>query len=157
MQFSVEEKLLASTLHFVLSNSTQFRFYLAFENSVCIDYVTEKFSRALKSFAVPIVLKDAVAKDVAPRHSYIAVDNFNSTQDLAKYLHYLIGNKTAYVEYFKWRSEYTLDQQSTSWCKLCQEVRDKKHVVQMKEDIFQWYNGDNLDVCEPAGFAGKFL
>ena len=32
------------------------KFYLAFENSVCKDYVTEKFWNALNSTMVPVVL-----------------------------------------------------------------------------------------------------
>ncbi|KAK6019061.1 hypothetical protein OSTOST_15318, partial [Ostertagia ostertagi] len=27
-------------------------------------------------------------------------------KDLAKYLHYLVANRTAYLEYFKWRLDY---------------------------------------------------
>ncbi len=35
-----------------------YKFYIAFENAVCKDYITEKFERALKQYTVPIVLSD---------------------------------------------------------------------------------------------------
>lgn len=34
---------------------SDYYFYLSFENSICVDYVTEKLLTALKTFAVPIV------------------------------------------------------------------------------------------------------
>lgn len=33
-----------------------YMFYLAFENSICADYVTEKFFNAMKRDVIPIVL-----------------------------------------------------------------------------------------------------
>ena len=36
--------------------STQYWFYLAFENSICNDYITEKFWRSLDLEVVPIVM-----------------------------------------------------------------------------------------------------
>ena len=36
-----------------------YHFYLAFENSICKDYVTEKFFNAMERYVVPIVLGGA--------------------------------------------------------------------------------------------------
>ncbi|KAH7695709.1 CRE-FUT-1 protein, partial [Aphelenchoides avenae] len=43
----------------------------------------------------------------APPVSFIAIDDFASPKDLADYLHYLIKNRTAYMDYFDWRSVST--------------------------------------------------
>jgi len=34
----------------------KYKFYLSLENSMCVDYVTEKFFRPLAAGAVPIVM-----------------------------------------------------------------------------------------------------
>ena len=70
----------------------KFYFYLAFENSICNDYVTEKFFRGLQvtisnqespcekqdiqAPVVPIVLGGANYSALAPNHSFIHVNDF---------------------------------------------------------------------------------
>nr|CAD2177699.1 unnamed protein product [Meloidogyne enterolobii] len=81
-------------------------FYLAFENSVCKNYITEKFWY-LKHLIVPIVLSRRVFKKTKiPDNVYIAVDDFNNTAELAEYLLYLQRNKTEYLKYFEWTKTY---------------------------------------------------
>uniref|UniRef100_A0A914KX65 Fucosyltransferase n=1 Tax=Meloidogyne incognita TaxID=6306 RepID=A0A914KX65_MELIC len=81
-------------------------FYLAFENSVCKNYITEKFWY-LKHLIVPIVLSRRVFKQTKiPDNVYIAVDDFNNVEELAEYLLYLQKNKTAYLKYFEWTKTY---------------------------------------------------
>lgn len=77
--------------------SAKHRFYLAFENSICKDYVTEKAFYRLDQLLVPIVLKGSLYKNILPENSYIAADDFDSPEDLAKYLKYLESNATAYL------------------------------------------------------------
>lgn len=70
-----------------------YKFYLAFENSVCRDYATEKFYNALLYNTVPIVYGGADYAKLAPRQSYIDVRNFTSgTLDfkLIFYLRYIL-------------------------------------------------------------------
>lgn len=67
-------------------------FYLAFENSVCKDYITEKVYSRLGEF-LPIVLKRSILKDVLPDKAFIAADDFNSPKQLAGYLNYLKKNR----------------------------------------------------------------
>ena len=56
---------------------------------------------------VPVVL-GAAPQDyaqVAPPGSFIHVDSFGSTKELAEYLKYLDQNGTAYMEYFEWQKK----------------------------------------------------
>ena len=56
-----------------------YKFYLAFENSICRDYATEKLYNALLFHTVPIVYGGADYKAIGlPSNSYIDVRNFNS-------------------------------------------------------------------------------
>ncbi|KHJ80184.1 hypothetical protein OESDEN_20147 [Oesophagostomum dentatum] len=52
------------------------------------------------------MIQRAVVEHVVPPNSFIAADDFSTTKDLAAHLHYLMRNKTAYMEYFQWRHEY---------------------------------------------------
>ncbi|EPB74943.1 hypothetical protein ANCCEY_05960 [Ancylostoma ceylanicum] len=101
-----------------------YKFYLAFENSNCLQYITEKFwINALSTNVVPIVM-GAPKEDymrVAPPHSFIHVDDYEP-QELAKYLTYLNNNDTAYNEYFRWTS-YGRIVGSNFYCRLCSFVQ----------------------------------
>ena len=66
-----------------------YKFYLSFENSVCNDYVTEKFFKIFRFSMIPIVLGGDNYSTVAPRKSYIDVNDFESVEKLADYLKYL--------------------------------------------------------------------
>ncbi|CAH8873143.1 unnamed protein product [Trichobilharzia szidati] len=82
-----------------------YKFYLSFENSLCKDYVTEKFFKnALTNDVIPIVMGASIEeyKMIAPPYSFIHVDEFESPAKLAEYLYYLNRNDTAYNEYFAW-------------------------------------------------------
>jgi Glycosyltransferase family 10 (fucosyltransferase) C-term len=67
----------------------RYKFYLAFENANCDDYVTEKFWRLLKLGVVPIVLPDsAVARNrslyAMNERSVLFADDFESPAALAE-------------------------------------------------------------------------
>jgi len=101
-----------------------YKFYLSLENSVCKDYITEKFFNILPYNVIPIVLNGANMSEVAPPHSYIDVEKFSSTKQLADYLYQVHNNDTLFASYFWWRDFYTIkpkaEQRQASWCKLCE-------------------------------------
>ena len=72
-------------------------FYLALENSVCHQYVTEKFWH-LKQLIVPVVLsRRALANLTIPSNSFIAADDFENVQKLAEHLKMLANNRELYL------------------------------------------------------------
>lgn len=102
-------------------------FYLAFENTLSKDYITEKLWRnAYRGGAVPVVLGPSVDdyRSVAPPHSFIHVDEFASVKDLAEYLQQLSKDEKRYGEYFSWRHRWDV-KLYTDWrerlCKICSQ------------------------------------
>lgn len=87
----------------------RYKFYLAFENSLCVEYITEKvWWNAFHHNAIPIVMGALKSdyKRLLPPKSFIHVEDFKSVQDLAKYIDYLDKNMTAYKEYFQWHATH---------------------------------------------------
>ncbi|EGC31093.1 hypothetical protein DICPUDRAFT_157080 [Dictyostelium purpureum] len=81
----------------------KYKFYLAFENSNCIDYTTEKPLHALKSGSVPIIMAHPQTQKYLPEGSYIYAGDFSSAKELSDYLIYLDQNDDEYLKYFHWR------------------------------------------------------
>merc|ERR1712243_270336 len=65
----------------------RYKFYLAWENALCKDYITEKFFEIAKYDMIPVVLNSADMEKIAPRHSYISLEDFDSMSDLVDYLY----------------------------------------------------------------------
>ncbi|KAF6037689.1 hypothetical protein EB796_004008 [Bugula neritina] len=92
---------------------SDFHFYLAFENSLCEDYITEKFWKILEGrhLVIPIVmggLRMEEYENIAPPNSYIHVKNFSSPKHLAEHLRYVVSNEKAFNYYLEWRNKYRL-------------------------------------------------
>ncbi|XP_067944669.1 4-galactosyl-N-acetylglucosaminide 3-alpha-L-fucosyltransferase FUT6-like [Watersipora subatra] len=113
-----------------LALKKQYKFYLAFENSLCQEYITEKFWKALNEGMVPIVMgapRNAYER-VAPPHSFIHVDDFSSPKELAAYLLDLNKNNSRYDEYHKWRETHAVQWNSAN-CDICRFAREKPQKV----------------------------
>ncbi|CAK8672030.1 unnamed protein product [Clavelina lepadiformis] len=148
---------------------SEYKFYLAFENAFhCRDYLTEKFwANSLYSGAVPIVW-GAPKQDVerlAPRNSFIHVDDFASVGDLVKHIQDLSQNEEAYKKFFEWRFDMAkkksknVDEfnnwifsrnQTFGFCELCRLLHsdrrnNHKTIPSMQE---WWYSTENPDCLE---------
>ena len=83
-----------------------YKFALAFENSICRDYVTEKLFEPLMTGCVPVYRGAPNVEDFVPGdHCYINTADFTSPQHLADYLHHLDGDDKAYADYFAWKAQ----------------------------------------------------
>lgn len=117
----------------------EYKFTLAFENSLCTDYVTDKLYTALESGVVPVVYGEADYHAYAPANSYINARDFESPRQLAEYLWLLHQNDHLYENYFAWSEDYRVDRFPTDgWCALC-EMLHKPHEAQAYSDIQKWW------------------
>ena len=74
-----------------------YKFTLAFENSLCRDYVTEKFFEPLTWGSVPVYLGAPNVDEFAPAdRCYIDAADFSGPRDLAAYLRHLDSDDGAY-------------------------------------------------------------
>ncbi|EFX64165.1 hypothetical protein DAPPUDRAFT_15329, partial [Daphnia pulex] len=101
-----------------------YKFYVSAENSICPDYITEKFYRALEMGVVPVVYGGADYSAYAPPHSYINAADFESPQALADYLLLIERNPRLYSEYLDWNKDWEINKQKQSegWCRLCEKL-----------------------------------
>lgn len=126
----------------------QYKFYLAFENAECRDYITEKFWRSLDYGVVPVVLGAAMAEyeALAPPSSFIHVDNFTSIKALADYLLYLDQNPAIYNKYLEWKRNYEITGRASQpgLCHLCAVAHNKSLLSRHPYKISEWYSVKRL-------------
>ena len=122
-----------------------YKFYLSLENSLCTEYVTEKFFNALRYGILPITNAKDVAK-IAPPHSYLHINDFNSPEDLMKCLQNLSQNEELYNSYFWWNEFYTvkIDNEIKPQCKFCDILNNDnfKSVNDYSQLITYWNKCD---------------
>ena len=120
-----------------------YKFYLSFENSICKEYVTEKFFNAIARNIVPIVLGGADYASIAPRHSYINALDFRP-QQLAEYLIELDRNDHLYAEYFWWKPHYRVlnlhHSNKEAFCNLCSVLHSNNPMkTKISNGLQKWY------------------
>lgn len=127
----------------------RYKFYLSFENSICTDYVTEKFFQILKHNMVPVVYGGADYSSIAPPHSYIDARQFKPNE-LAMYLKMLAANDTLYNEYFWWKEYYEVEAGQEQMvkrgiCDLCKKLHQDSSNSEHKiyENILSHWTTDN--------------
>lgn len=130
----------------LLHTVARYKFYLAFENSQHLDYITEKLWRnALLAGAVPVVLGPDRAnyERFVPRGAFIHVEDFPSASALATYLLFLDRNPAAYCRYFHWRRSYAVHITSfwdEPWCRACQAVQTAGEQPKSIGNLAHWFD-----------------
>ena len=118
-----------------------YKFYLSFENSNCVDYITEKVYKVLLPgmATVPIIMSGVTnLKDILPPHSFIDAASFKSPRKLARFLLLLDNDDKLYNQYFAWRSAYTcgLNWRAHSFCCDFARMHRDKRIVTNITSIF---------------------
>jgi hypothetical protein len=125
-----------------------YKFYLAYENSICDLYRTEKLFRAFRAGTVPVVSGVIESAYLPYQDSVISVDSFSTVRALANYLLWLDSNNSEYSRFLQWRelaseqlrSEYV--GLEISRCNLCSNLhRTDWHLKPGSlENVQKWWN-----------------
>ena len=114
--------------------SEKYFFYLAFENSLCKDYVTEKFFKIFKNVdTIPVLRGGADHKRLFPPNTFVDAADFASPADLAAHLKQLSRNRWRYTEMLKEKDKYRFEPTGKWFCKLCEKMHSAS------ADRIQWY------------------
>lgn len=117
-----------------------YKFYLAFENSICSEYVTEKLYAALMRDFVPIVYGGADYSKIAPPNSVIDVSKFSSIKELAEFIKTLDENPEKYQSYLNWKKKYIVKRDSKSTlCNMCKKLNEPI-VYKSYTNMFKWWS-----------------
>ena len=125
-------------------------FYISFENSICDDYVSEKYwDVPLDNNLVPVIFGTNFFKELAIPGSYIDATKFPDVHSLVKYLKYLDQNDTAYNEYFEWTKFYQKTNREPWPCRLCRMLHNNMLPVKSYKRFDEFHN-PNI-VCRKIG------
>ncbi|XP_033126213.1 glycoprotein 3-alpha-L-fucosyltransferase A-like [Anneissia japonica] len=126
----------------------KYKFYLAFENSECHEYLTEKmWKTSLANEVVPIVYGPSRADydKFAPPKSYIHVSDFKNVKELADYIELLDKNDDLYNSYFDWKTRGRVvnvypEMQPSYFCEILAFLG--KNIPQERKPLSQsvWFN-----------------
>ncbi|GCB71588.1 alpha-(1,3)-fucosyltransferase 4-like [Scyliorhinus torazame] len=122
-----------------------YKFYLAFENSQHVDYITEKLWRnALMSSTVPIVLGPSRAnyEQYLPADSFIHVDDFSTPKKLAQHMMFLDKSGRSYRKYFDWQKRYNVHLTKfweEPYCKVCEAVKRARANYKFISNLASWF------------------
>ena len=116
-----------------------YKFILAFENSICEDYVTEKVFVVMQYYIVPVVMGGANYSEHLPPNSFIDVRDFNSPQELAAFLKEVAQDDARYRKYFEWKTLYTAGGTQLH-CDVCEYINKNWNKTEILERFDQFWS-----------------
>ncbi|ELU12931.1 hypothetical protein CAPTEDRAFT_74756, partial [Capitella teleta] len=125
-----------------LLNNT-YKFYLAFENSLCKNYVTEKlwniFLRKLN--IIPIVLGYEKYTDMIPKGTFLDVRDYASPAELAAHISKLDNDDRLFNKYLRRKASIKCNspKERPFKCRLCEYLHKNRERQQVVDDIRRYW------------------
>lgn len=123
--------------------SPNYLFYLSFENSLCTDYVTEKFFRYFEWDVVLVVRGGADYERLLPSDTYIDASNFSSAKALSAFLLDIARSEELYTEYLAKKDRYKVIHypgNKIAWCNICSRLNNLGHYQKTYSDHVAYLN-----------------
>ncbi|XP_072945711.1 alpha-(1,3)-fucosyltransferase C-like [Epargyreus clarus] len=124
-------------------------FYMALEDSISMDFVTDVILYGYKYNAVPIVYGGAQYERFLPPNSYLNALNF-TTEDLATHMNDIIRNRERYYDFFRWKNHYSIKESPVlDACGLCEKMNNPRWLVHIASysQFRKWWNPAYEDRC----------
>jgi len=118
-------------------------FYLAFENSLCTDYITEKFFHYYTRDVVVVVRGGADYDRLLPNDTFINASKYSSAEDLSNYLQYVAASKERYTRYLRNKDRYASNQFTSyiAFCNVCEQLHNIEANRKTYQDYRFWTKG----------------
>ncbi|KAL8600855.1 hypothetical protein ACOMHN_056513 [Nucella lapillus] len=142
-----------------------YKFYFSMENALCKDYISEKFFRYFEADTVVVARGSNEYANFVPPGTFVNTADFNSTQELAKYLLYLDSHPEEYVKILRAKDQYQplyedwpirsgtgnvlymeYHYESVPLCELCRRLWDLDKYRKTIPNIWEWFDKAN---CYP--------
>ncbi|XP_005099342.1 glycoprotein 3-alpha-L-fucosyltransferase A [Aplysia californica] len=119
--------------------TTTYKFYLSFENSLCKDYVTEKFFRSFqyRSHIIPVVRGGLDYDRFFPKDILVNAAHFKNAKELALYLKELGSDTQRYAAMLKEKDRLVSWGRKYDWCDICEKLHTNQQVKTIP-DIKRW-------------------
>ncbi|KAK3604613.1 hypothetical protein CHS0354_027466 [Potamilus streckersoni] len=118
-----------------------YKFYLAFENSFCRDYITEKYWRRYTYRQIPVVAWRQDYSGLVIPKSYINVFDFPDIDAAGRYIADVDKNETLFNSYFEWMKQYKITDKC-DLCRTCESLHTKRIPPQVYTNFEGWLTDD---------------
>ena len=121
----------------------KYKYYIAFENTLVEDYVTEKVFRWYNRDIIIVVRGGSNYSRILPPGTFVDAGDFASPVELGKYLKQLAHDKERYTDILKKKDNYYSTDKyvpvQEANCKLCEYLNNLDHHRKSYGNIFKWW------------------
>lgn len=124
--------------------SRDYKFYLSLENSLCVDYTSEKLFHIyeLDLPIIPVVRGALTGKSYIPNGTYIDTSDFKTPKDLANFPKEIGYDKKKYTKMLRSKDAYTSKPYwrtfEDAMCNLCQLLHND-NLNQLSLNVSHWF------------------